>query len=71
MQDRLSLLEEKIAFLEQALSELSEEHFAQQKELIQLNLQFQKLLDKYNNQLFNDQNLSELTGLNNDKPPHY
>jgi uncharacterized coiled-coil protein SlyX len=71
MDERLAVLEEKIAFLEQALHELSEEHFAQQKDIDGLLRRVARLTERLSHQSDNsgqgiDTSLTEV-----EKPPHY
>ena len=71
MDDKTARLEEKIAFLEQALTELSEEHYAQQKELDRLAHQVLLLTEKLKNQSDSSDYLSENALISDEKPPHY
>ncbi|MBX2847544.1 MAG: SlyX family protein [Acidiferrobacterales bacterium] len=61
-------LEVKIAFLEEALATISEEHFAQQKELRQLKEQMDLLVKKVRNIQNNDSSETEVV---DETPPHY
>jgi len=71
MNDKVARLEEKIAFLEQALQELSEEHFAQKKELDRVSVQLESIKNKINNQMLEGNYASETYSIENEKPPHY
>ena len=61
-------IEEKISLLQLELSQMSDEIYNQQKEIIELKLQFKKL--KFELQNFQDDNV--ITSNQDDKlPPHY
>lgn len=67
MSTSIAKLEEKIAFLEDALQQLSDEHFNQQKELGALKDKFDLLSERLNNQT----DSSDFSGSIDEKPPHY
>ena len=61
-------LQVKIAFLEQAFSQLSDEYFAQQKEMQHLSLKLEALVDK----LAKTDSVNENTDtVVDERPPHY
>ncbi len=60
-------LEEKVAFLEQALQQLSDEHFAQQKELLDL----KELVHALKEKLVNQSDSHDFSTQIDEKPPHY
>ena len=61
-------LQVKIAFLEQAFSQLSDEYFAQQKEMQQLSRKLEALVDK----LAKTDSVNENTDtVVDERPPHY
>ena len=61
-------IEEKISLLQLELSQMSDEIYNQQKEIVELKLQFKKL--KFELQNFQDDNV--ITSNQDDKlPPHY
>lgn len=60
-------LEVKVAFLENALSELSDEHYAQQKHIEQLSIKIEALLDKL--ATLEGGSKGEIT--HDERPPHY
>jgi len=66
----LQELEVKVAFLEDALGELSDEYYRQQKELEALKGQVISLIAKYQNSDSNA-NGSEPSFIEDEKPPHY
>lgn len=61
-------LQVKVAFLEDALAKLSDEYFAQQKELRQLSLTVEALIDKLASA---DSADSQSDVVVDDRPPHY
>lgn len=61
-------LQVKIAFLEQAFSQLSDEYFAQQKEMQHLSLKLEALVDKLAKT--DSANESSETVVD-ERPPHY
>jgi len=61
-------LEVKVAFLEDALSTLSDEHYSQQKELDELKKQMTLLVEKFRNIQNNDTSEAQVL---DEKPPHY
>ena len=61
-------LEVKVAFLEEALATLSDEHYAQQKELNELKKQMTLLVEKFRNNQNSDNSEPELL---DERPPHY
>lgn len=61
-------LEVKVAFLEDALSTLSDEHYSQQKELDELKKQMTLLVEKLRNSQNSDNSEAEVF---DEKPPHY
>ena len=61
-------LEVKVAFLEDALSTLSDEHYSQQKELDELKKQMTLLVEKFRNIQNNDSSEAQVL---DEKPPHY
>lgn len=67
MERSLATLEEKVAFLENALQQLSDEYFVQQKELIELREKLNALVALMENQSFSNDSFNEPQ----DKPPHY
>lgn len=64
-------LEEKVAFLEAALQDLSDEHFQQQREIQQLNRQVEWLIEKVRKQSDSADGYTDSGLANNEKPPHY
>jgi len=61
-------LQVKIAFLEQAFSQLSDEYFAQQKEMQHLSRKLEALVDK----LAKTESVNENTDtVVDERPPHY
>jgi uncharacterized coiled-coil protein SlyX len=68
MNDRIQLIEENIALLQNDLSDLSSESYRQQKEILELKLQIKKLkndLEKY------QQEDRSSAGTGSSIPPHY
>ena len=61
-------LEVKVAFLEEALATLSDEHYAQQKELDELKKQMILLVEKFRNSQNNDNSEQQVV---DETPPHY
>jgi len=61
-------LQIKIAYLEQTLAQLSDEYYAQQKELQQLSLTVEALVDKLATAQNQDQGAEEVV---DQRPPHY
>ncbi len=61
-------LQVKVAFLEDALAKLSDEYFAQQKELQQLSLTVEALIDKLAS---TESAESQSEVVIDDRPPHY
>ncbi|MCH2190439.1 MAG: SlyX family protein [Gammaproteobacteria bacterium] len=61
-------LQIKVAYLEQTLAQLSDEYFAQQKELQQLSLTIEALIDKLATADSQDQATEEIV---DQRPPHY
>ncbi len=70
MSDEQSMLELqiKVSFLEDAVSKLSDEYFAQQKELQQLSLTVEALLDKLARV---DEGAPSTETAVDESPPHY
>lgn len=68
MSDNNENLEVKVAFLEDSLATLSDEFFAQQKELDKLKSQVTLLVEKLRNVQQADDNPSEVL---DERPPHY
>ena len=64
----IEALEVKVAFLEQALSDLSDEYYAQQKELSALKSKLDVLIDKFQREA--GQETSQET-IVDERPPHY
>lgn len=69
--DALVLLQEKVAFLEQSMQELSDEYFTQQKELIELKEMYLVLKEKIDNQEYAEQSSSNESLVVDERPPHY
>ena len=67
MTDRIALLEEKVAFLERAVNELSDVIARQQKELDRATDRHQRLMDKFA-AMESDFGASATA---EEKPPHY
>jgi len=67
-ENRINELEVKVAFLEEALHKLSDEHYKQQKELEKLKHNYAQVLESLKN---NVSNSSELLSLADEIPPHY
>lgn len=61
-------LEFKVAFLEDALSKLSDEHYQQQRELDTLKAQYVSISQKLKTGFDNDDNHMPIE---DDRPPHY
>ena len=61
-------LEVKVAFLEDALSKLSDEHYKQQKDLEMLKNQHSMLLDRINR---HDNSAESTASVEDERPPHY
>ena len=61
-------LEVKVAFLEDALSKLSDEHYKQQKDLEMLKNQQSLLLERINRQ---DSSAEVPASVDDERPPHY
>ena len=68
MTERVDELEVKIAFLENALNELSEEFYRQQKEFADLKQQYLKLIEKLRDIQGTDTAPAEVI---DERPPHY
>lgn len=68
IEQRADELEVKVAFLEQALSDLSDEYYRQQQLIKQLELQQERMQQKIQNTTQAD---SLEMDASNDKPPHY
>ena len=66
-EQQISELEIKVAFLEQAIQDLSEEFLAQQKDLIKLKSQFSTLSSKLE-LIESDRNQGSVV---DERPPHY
>ena len=66
--DALQELEVKVAFLEDALHKLSDEHYAQQKEIDKLKSSYAILSEKINH---SGGDGAELGSLQDEVPPHY
>ena len=71
MDERLAALEEKIAFLEQALNELSDEHFSQQRDIEKLNRRVERLIERLEHRAQSADGYSDSTLTGEEKPPHY
>lgn len=71
MSQSIEALEVKVAFLEEALQQLSDEHFRQQKDLSELKANYKSIMEKYINQSDEGDSLSEFSSLDEEKPPHY
>lgn len=67
----LEQIEIKVAFLEEALQQLSDEHFKQQRDLVELNKKYLDLKNKIDNQSHADDISSEGSYVVDEKPPHY
>lgn len=61
-------LQVKVSFLEEALNKLSDEHYAQQKELELLKLSHATVLETLRNQATGSE---QATSLEDEIPPHY
>lgn len=61
-------LQVKVAFLEDALAKLSDEYFEQQKEMQQLSLTVDALIDKLSTSQDSEAQDSEAS---DERPPHY
>jgi len=61
-------LEIKVAFLEDALSKLSDEFYLQQRDLEDIKAQQTALVDKLNNSSSDDDSRSQIL---DERPPHY
>ena len=61
-------LEVKVAFLEDALSQLSDEHYQQQKEIEKLKKQYLILVERLTHQ---DSDNGTETQVEDERPPHY
>ncbi|NND00185.1 MAG: SlyX family protein [Gammaproteobacteria bacterium] len=61
-------LEVKVAFLEEALSQLSDEHYKQQRELDALKQQYVTLIDRLAHR---DSETAGDPPVDDDPPPHY
>jgi len=61
-------LEVKVAFLEDALSKLSDEHYRQQKDLDILKNQHSMLLERINRR---DDTVDSVVSSDDERPPHY
>ena len=66
--DAIQELEVKIAFLEDALNKLSDEHYAQQKEIDKLKLSYEILSEKINS---SGGEGAVQGSLQDEVPPHY
>jgi uncharacterized coiled-coil protein SlyX len=71
MTNEFEKLETKVAFLEEALQQLSDEHFKQQRELMNLKDQYLDLKNRYKNQSYSDEPSSGVDAAIDEKPPHY
>ena len=67
-QARIDQLEVKVAFLEDSLITLSDEHFVQQKELETIRAKLSLLAEKLRNTSDDSQSNTEVL---DEKPPHY
>lgn len=66
----IAALQEQVSFLENALQELSDEHFAQQQEVRELQARVEYLIQRTTNQ--NDAgDLQSDINLVDERPPHY
>jgi len=65
--DALQELEVKVAFLEEALNKLSDEHYQQQKELDKLKIRYLSLAEKVNSAGDGGQEYTQ----QDEVPPHY
>jgi len=61
-------LQVKVAFLEDSLSKVSDEHYQQQRDLQSLKKQFEALLEKLN---LMSSSASQEAEISDEKPPHY
>ncbi|GHA09417.1 hypothetical protein GCM10008090_19280 [Arenicella chitinivorans] len=61
-------LQVKVAFLEDALTKLSDEFYAQQKELADLKLKYAKMLSRLRDQPAEDEGIGSMP---HERPPHY
>ena len=68
MSKNLQELEVKVAFLEESLSQLSDEFYLQQKELNVLKSNYINVVNKLNTMRDNESGNSEVL---DEKPPHY
>ena len=68
MTDLMHELEVKVAFLEETVIKLSDEYYAQQKELLTLKQQVQALADKLKDTQNSDNSAPEIL---DERPPHY
>ena len=68
MNSSLEALEVKVAFLEDAISQLSDEFYAQQKEMLTLKAQQQRLLNRLQDAQSGDDSAPEAS---DERPPHY
>ena len=64
----LEALEVKVAFLEDALSQLSDEHYQQQREIEKLKNQYLILVDRLTHR---DSGGDSDAPIEDEKPPHY
>ncbi|TFH69226.1 SlyX family protein [Gammaproteobacteria bacterium LSUCC0057] len=67
-QQEIAQLQEKLAFLELAHSDMSDELYRQQRELTALQLAHRKLLERF--EQFADDRDSDVGGVDQ-RPPHY
>jgi SlyX protein len=68
MKNLIKKLEEQITFLQQEVSQISDEGYKQQKEILILKTDVKKLKDKIND----IQNVSDIQNIDEEKlPPHY
>jgi len=67
-ESKIEELEVKVAFLEEALNKLSDEHYAQQKELEKLKLSHAQVLETVRN---NATQAGEQPSAADEVPPHY
>ena len=68
MSVKIQELEIKVAFLEDALNKLSDEHYQQQKSLDKLQKQYALLCERLSN---SDDGASSEMFIEDERPPHY
>lgn len=68
MTSTLEELQVKVAFLEDAMTKISDEFYLQQKELFELKQQYAALVDKLRNSQAGDNQAAEVL---DETPPHY